>query len=236
MKILIVEDHLLTAESIRKYLTRAGHEVAGIATTFHEAVNAIVEHLPEVIVMDIELGDAPTGGIEVMKEINSQIPVVFLTGKTDRETFLKATGESGASAFLTKPFREEDLVFQVELAAQKKPRKQVPDSFFICDRGTYYRVNLKEVIYMHANKNFTVLHIKGRRNPVMGSINLGHFDKLLAQENFFRISHSFIINEDYLVEIQGSKLFLEGVEEPFEVSESKRALLKKRLTILKSPR
>lgn len=234
MRILIVEDHILTVESIRKCLTRAGHEVAGVAATVPEAINAINEHFPEVIIMDIELGDASMGGVEVIKEINAQIPVVFLSGKTDRETFLKAT-ENGASAFLTKPFRDEDLVYQVELAGKKIPQKQ-PGSFFVYDRGTYYRVNLKEVIYLHANKNFTIIHIKGRPEPIMSSINLGYFEKLLDPANFLRITQSVIINEDYLVEIRGSKLFLEGESMPLEISESKRALLKKKLTILKSPR
>ncbi|MCD8540729.1 MAG: response regulator transcription factor [Leadbetterella sp.] len=226
MKILIVEDHLLTAESIRKCLTRAGHEVTGIAKSFREAVDAIIEHLPEVIIMDIGLEEAPRGGIEVLQEINTQVPVVFLTGKTDRETFLKAT-ESGASAFLTKPFREEDLVFQVELAGQKIPKRR-SDSFFVHDRGSYHRVNLKEVVCLLANKNFTIIHIKDRPEPLMSSINLGYFEKLLHPGNFLRITQSVIINEDYLVEIRGSQLLLEGIKTPLEISEGKRALLKKR--------
>lgn len=234
MKILIVEDHLLTAESIRKCLTHAGHEVVDIASAFDEAVDAILKYLPDVIIMDIDLGNASRDGIEVMKEINAHIPVVYLTGKTDPDTFEKAK-KGGAAAFLTKPFREEDLLFQVELAGEKLPQKR-SDSFFVHDRGSYHRINIKEVIYLHANKNLTIIHLKNRPEPLLCSINLGHFEKLLPSENFLRITQSVIINEDYLMEVQGSKLFLEGIKMPLEISDQKRALLKKKLIILKSPR
>lgn len=238
MKILIVEDQILTAETIRRCLIRAGHEVTGIAESFSEAVDAVNRHSPDAIIMDIELGDAALGGIEVMNEINADIPVVFLTGKTDRETFSKAS-ETAASAFLTKPFRDEDLVYQVELVYKKmssslKPAG-LPGSFYIFDRKSYIKINKKEVVYLEASKTRTLIYLRNKPEAAVASMNLGYLEQYFRDKNFIRITNSLIINEDHLSEMKDAKLFFDGTDRPLEISESKRAALKKKLTILKSP-
>lgn len=239
MKILIVEDQILTALAVKSFLTKSGHEVVSIADSFKEAVNAILTYLPDIIVMDIELGDSSQSGIDVLDEINVDVPVIFLTGKTDRETFLKASLKNPA-AFLTKPFREEDLLYQIELAAIKKAKllqeTPPPTSFYIYNRESYIKIQKKEVIYLEANKVYTLIYLRNRNAPVVATMNLGHLEQHFTESNFKKVSKSIIINEDYLTEIRNNELFFEGIEKPIEISDSKKADFKKKLLILKSPR
>jgi DNA-binding LytR/AlgR family response regulator len=239
MKILIVEDNFLTAETIKMYLSNAGHEIVDTAENFNQAINYILKYSPDIILMDIELGDSSLGGIDILNEINLDIPVIFLSGKTDKETFVKASLKNPA-AFLSKPFKEEDLVFQVQILAKKisdsRSISSQPSSFFVYNRESYIRIDKKEVVYLEAKKVYTLIYIKNRTEPVMVSMNLGYLEQHFKDSNFNRITNSVIINEDYLIEIKNTLLIFEGVDKPIEISDSKRAELKKKLSILKSPR
>jgi DNA-binding LytR/AlgR family response regulator len=70
----------------------------------------------------------------------------------------------------------------------------------------------------------------------MVSMNLGYLEQKFKENNFKRITNSIIINEDYLIEIKNTQLIFEGLDRPIEISDVKRAELKKKLSILTSPK
>ena len=71
---------------------------------------------PDLITLDIGLPEL--GGADLLKKLKSHpatrgIPVIILTGNTDRRTreeFLNL----GAAAYLTKPFRSSDLLLEID--------------------------------------------------------------------------------------------------------------------------
>ena len=87
IKILIVENNRLEADDIRASLLEKGYQVVGIASTGPKAIEQDELQQPDVIIMDIEL-DGPISGIETAQRIQDKrdIPILFLTSKTDAET------------------------------------------------------------------------------------------------------------------------------------------------------
>lgn len=105
--VLVVDDDQLLVNSVGFLLRQEGYRVIA-ARTGAEALSAVAQHRPHLILLDIGLPDM--GGIEVCRRLRRETdaPVIFLTarhGETDKVTALDA----GADDYLTKPFSAAEL-------------------------------------------------------------------------------------------------------------------------------
>ena len=118
-RILIVEDEPNIVESLSFILRRAGFEVDTV-TDGAEALDRVRRQAFEVLVLDIMLPGM--NGLDVLKAIRSDqalssLPVVVLTAKGQAND--RRTAEAiGASAFITKPFSNADVVERVSRLAE----------------------------------------------------------------------------------------------------------------------
>jgi len=102
--ILIVEDELMVAWSFEGQLEDAGYTVAGIVATGEGALARIADQLPDLVLMDINLG-AGIDGIETARRIRAiaPVPIIFISAYSDRETRARLEATVPGSAFLSKP-------------------------------------------------------------------------------------------------------------------------------------
>jgi DNA-binding response OmpR family regulator len=113
-KILIVDDEpdLLKVTSLR--LKKIGYEVFGGADG-QEALNMARQIIPDLIILDVYLpvinGDDVTKILKKDGELK-HIPIILISATT--KTLAERTMESGASAYLAKPFEPEELAGKVE--------------------------------------------------------------------------------------------------------------------------
>jgi DNA-binding response OmpR family regulator len=115
--ILVVDDEPNIAELIELYLSREGFQVVK-ADSGEGAVQAVADHRPRLVVLDIGLPDID--GLEVCRRLRrtSTIPVIFLTardGEVDRVVGL----ELGADDYVTKPFSPPELVARVKAVLRR---------------------------------------------------------------------------------------------------------------------
>ncbi|MFO0673662.1 MAG: response regulator [Polyangiaceae bacterium] len=113
---MVVEDEALIADDIQRTLTRLGYEVPITAATGREAIHAVSERRPSVVLMDIKLRGA-MDGIEAAREIRKQfdVPIVYLTSHSDEGTLERAKG-SDPYGYIVKPFSERELRTSIEIA------------------------------------------------------------------------------------------------------------------------
>ena len=99
--ILIVEDDLGIQETLYDLLTMKNYEVKQ-AYTIKEALNIDIHDI-ELIIMDIQLPDG--NGVTLCQQIRlvSQVPILFLTARTDEETLVEALN-AGGDDYISKPF------------------------------------------------------------------------------------------------------------------------------------
>lgn len=105
--VLVIEDEPLIAMQLESLVAELGHVVVATATTRSQAVDAFREHVPGLVLADIQLADA-SSGIDAVEEILAigDVPVVFITAYPER----LLTGERPEPTYLvTKPFREETV-------------------------------------------------------------------------------------------------------------------------------
>lgn len=118
--ILVVEDQRAVAGALRMRLRGLGYEVVGIAKDGNEAIERARELRPDLILMDIRLGDG-IDGIETAHRIRAQydIPVVYVSAYADRDLLDRASATHPAG-FINKPFTTKDLLTTINLALHKQ--------------------------------------------------------------------------------------------------------------------
>jgi CheY-like chemotaxis protein len=114
-KILIVDDDPVIATLIGSRLEKFGYSLTGKAHSPEEALQSVSDHPPDLILMDILLGEK-MDGIALARKIrnDSRVPIVFITGATDDATIARAK-EVGPSGFIVKPFDDINLRVAIEL-------------------------------------------------------------------------------------------------------------------------
>ncbi len=115
-KILIVEDEFLIANDIRGIVMKLGYAVMGVAKSSVEALWAIKDEKPDIVLLDINImGD--TNGIELAHILNKkhQIKYLFITSYSDYSTVeeMKSTNPHG---YILKPFDERDIRVALQIA------------------------------------------------------------------------------------------------------------------------
>lgn len=120
-KILIVEDEesLLKLESI--LLTTRGYKVSGV-TDGLKAMEAIEKERPDLVLLDIMIPGID--GFEVCRRIKANpatasLPVIMLTAKKSSADQARGV-ESGADAYITKPFKSGKIIELVEGLLKKE--------------------------------------------------------------------------------------------------------------------
>jgi DNA-directed RNA polymerase specialized sigma24 family protein len=106
-EVLIIEDEPIIAMDLEAMVIDLGHSVSRIARTHREAVAAIAERAPGLVLADIQLADG-SSGLDAVNDILAvcNVPVVFITAYPER----LLTGERPEPTFLiTKPFRTDTV-------------------------------------------------------------------------------------------------------------------------------
>ncbi len=118
LRAVIAEDEQLTRTIIRARLEKLGHNVVAEAADGAQAIEAARLHKPDVIIMDIKMPNMD--GIEAARAILAETPcaILFLSSFNEQELVEQAS-ETGALAYLMKPFRKEDLAPALEMAVRR---------------------------------------------------------------------------------------------------------------------
>lgn len=115
-KILIVEDEPVIAENISLYLDNNDFEVSGIAYDAEEALDQLKNNTPDAVILDINLESEQDGiDIAVIINTNYQLPFLFLTSYSDKNTLDRAK-KVKPDGYIVKPFNEKTILASLEIA------------------------------------------------------------------------------------------------------------------------
>src|SRR3989454_10110244 len=118
--VFVVDDDASVREALEGLLRSAGFAVETFASA-QEFLACPPSDLPGCLVLDVGLPDL--SGLDLqqrMAEMNTEIPIVFITGHGDVPTSVRAM-KAGAVEFLTKPFGERGLLDAIRQAGGPGP-------------------------------------------------------------------------------------------------------------------
>ncbi len=114
---MLVDDHRMLREGLRRSLEDEGFDVLGEAADGLEAVRMAAELRPEVILMDVTMPEMD--GVEAVRRIHEECPeirVVMLTMHADADVLAQAI-RAGAAGYLVKDCSTDEIADAVRMAA-----------------------------------------------------------------------------------------------------------------------
>ncbi len=124
--ILIVDDQVENLKILGNILGERNYRIA-LATNGTEALNFVERKLPNLILLDVMMPDID--GFEVCSRLKAyektkDIPIIFLTAKSQMEDMLYGFKIGGVD-YITKPFKQEELMARVETHLQLKHSRDI---------------------------------------------------------------------------------------------------------------
>ncbi|HEY3402321.1 MAG TPA: response regulator transcription factor [Ohtaekwangia sp.] len=111
ISVFIVDDHSMVVEGIRSLLAQDNSiTFAGHAASAADCLEQLIQEVPDVILMDINLPDK--SGIELCKEVKKLYPQVYILGLStfNQQSFINSMMDFGASGYLVKNASQEELL------------------------------------------------------------------------------------------------------------------------------
>lgn len=109
MKVLIVDDNVMTRNLIKDLLTEMGHQVVGEAENGDDAVKAYAAQRPELVLMDLIMPGK--NGLETLQELRALDPAakVVMVTAVQQDLLCQQLLDKGAAGVLHKPFMYAEL-------------------------------------------------------------------------------------------------------------------------------
>ncbi|MFW2477350.1 MAG: response regulator transcription factor [Sediminibacterium sp.] len=124
IKVLYVEDELFLGKIVKETLETRGFEVI-MESDGADVIRSFEDEQPDICILDVMLPNR--SGFELAEDIrklNDDIPVIFLTAKTQTEDVVHGF-KIGGNDYIRKPFSMEELIVRIENALRVK-KEDVP--------------------------------------------------------------------------------------------------------------
>lgn len=233
IKAVLIDDEIVSLEALELKIQKASDQIE-VIKTFSSAIEAAqqIEKLaPDVLFLDVEMPELD--GFNFLSAFPSRSFEVIIT-TAHSEYAIQAVRQSAVD-FLLKPFSIKELSEALERLTQKITGKRK------IERSAFQKLNaqfdkipvpsvrgitflpIKEILYLQSEGNYTTIYLENKQK-IVSSRNLGDYETLLENLQFFRIHHSTLINlghiREYLRGEGGSVLLTDGTE--LDVSKRKK--------------
>lgn len=232
IKILIVEDEMIIAESISDMLEELGYEVTEICIRATEALKAIEREMPDLALFDIQLKGEETG-LWLAEQIRERrdFPFVFLTSYGDKKTIDQAVNLS-PYGYLLKPVEKGHLYSAVEVAIkifteqagdEESEMVVVRDSFFVKEDYQYVKISLDDICYLKSDNNYLEIYTPTKRHIIRSTLK--DFLSQIGDKKFIQVHRSYVVNALKIDSFNSSTVQIGAYEVPM-VKKYKDVLVK----------
>ncbi|MFK7972282.1 MAG: LytR/AlgR family response regulator transcription factor [Bacteroidia bacterium] len=243
IRIMLVEDEPLNVRKIKAMLKSIGHELVGVVDNAKDGLALFEEAKPDLLLVDIVIKGSKDG-VQFAKELTKKqpVPVIFITSLQDYESFSRAK-ETEPYGFLNKPFNENALLTAIEIAIQQFARKveseseeqQAPtplirDSFFLKIGNKLVKIPISSIRWIEVKDDYCTIFSDGKRYNA--KISLKEFNGKLPDSDFVRVHRNYIINAQFITNIDISQYTLSIDEMEVPITRTYKDDLLKRLNML----
>ena len=198
---IIVDDEPLAVSLLTSFVERTP-DVTLLAsfTDSVEAVNAIRQLQPDLLLLDIQMPDL--SGMELARMLPPSTRVVFTTAFKE---YAFESYEVSALDFLLKPIRYNKFVAAIEKARQwfaaTKPaaaapsdaKAALPATLFLRVDGEYRQIAVAQILYVSGMKDYVMFWMEGERKPLITHLTMKTVEEMLPPPLFMRVHRSYIV-------------------------------------------
>jgi DNA-binding response OmpR family regulator len=119
IRILVIEDEVMTAMRLKQIINSDEYEVVHSSTNADDALEYIKENTIDLILADINLQGEKTG-LDVARALQDKytLAIIFITAQTDSLS-LKEASQIDYCSYIVKPFTSDDVLTAIKLAVMK---------------------------------------------------------------------------------------------------------------------
>lgn len=210
LRVLVVDDESLARQVAVEYLSAcAGVVVAGTCANGYEAVKAVSDSMPDVLLLDVQM--PKLSGFDVLELVGPGPAVIFATAHD--EYALKAF-DVHAVDYLLKPFSQARLAAAIGRARERLVARAASPSdslraalrtvrverILVRDGGKVFIVPADTLDYAQAQDDYVLLHTQGRN--LLKEQPISSLEAQLDPGRFVRIHRSWLINLARLARIE----------------------------------
>ena len=235
-KVLIVDDEPGSIALLRTMLKEIPNvEVIGEADHSEKAFYVILERLPNLVLLDINMPGH--SGTELKKLLNKSlvdVPVVFISAN---KKYAVDAIRNGVYDFLPKPVIKDDLQRIIEKYQRLNHHffpgrivdivNAIPEEvkIRINSQHSYILINPYEIVYCQSVEGSTFIYLTSGKKEVTNS-NLTQIEEMVKRWNFYRLGRSLLINLDYIRKVDKSedKCFFKKGSKTWEIDSPHQAV------------
>jgi two-component system response regulator LytT len=255
VKVIIAEDERLAREELIYLLSREeGIELLATVTNGRELLEAVQEQRPDVVFLDIQMPEMD--GLETSRRLLAEKEPPYIVFTTAYDQYAVEAFNLNAVDYLLKPYDDERLRETIQRIREKKRtfKEMAPKASDMKEPvigGTVHAIKLNRLLVDDGNKMVVIqpdqilFAEKQEKETIIytadgkshsSKFTLQELEQKLAGHSFFRSHRSYLVNLDYILEIEPwfsgayNVLLKEGKKTKIPVS---RASAKELLKILK---
>jgi len=210
LRVLIVDDEPLARQVAREYAEACpGVQVVGECANGFEAIRAVSDHVPDVLVLDVQM--PKLSGFDVLELIGRGPAVIFATA---HDEFALRAFEVHAVDYLLKPFSQARFAEALErargrlLAGDALPADALRtalrlariDRILVRDGHKVQVVPVDTLDYVQAQDDYVLLHAGERR--LLKEQPLSSLEGQLDPTGFVRIHRSYLVNVTRIARVE----------------------------------
>ncbi|NTU24767.1 response regulator transcription factor [Bacillus tequilensis] len=207
LKVLIVDDEMLARDELAYLLKRTNEDMEiNEAETIESAFDQMMDQKPDLLFLDVDLSGE--NGFDIAKRLKKMKHPPAVVFATAYDQYALKAFEVDALDYLTKPFDEERI--QQTLKKYKKGNRDIagtdqsshagPHKLALSVGESIVIVDTKDIIY--AGTEDRHVNVKTFDTSYKVSDTLVVIEKKLPDPDFIRVHRSFVVNTEYIKEIQ----------------------------------
>lgn len=215
--ILLVEDDFLNRRLTKKVLLNAGYQVLESKNS-KEALDAIKLTSIDLAILDINLGDDhKEEGITLGQQIqdNYSIPFIYLTAYANIPTLTLATATKPYS-YLTKPFKDIDLIASIEIAIGKATqiKEKAISSINVKYQDHFVDLSLNTIDYIESKGNYLLCHSENKVYKYRSTIK--QILTMATTVTFIQTHRGFLVNKNKIEKYNAKNVLIN--QQPIAIS------------------
>lgn len=222
IRCLAIDDEPMALEKLKSYIDKVPYlELVAACECPSDAMEYMKDNEVDALFVDINMPDI--NGMEFVKGLSGSQMVVFTTAYSD---YAVESYKVRAVDYILKPYTFVDFQKAAQSLLQCwKARQQdekaadMDDNIFLKVDYRYVRVSLRDIVYIEGMNEYLKVHLISG-HPLLVHTSFKQMNGHLP-DNFLQIHRSYVINVNYIREVERSMVLLEGGKR-ISISDSNR--------------
>ena len=235
IRVVLVDDEPQSCKSLAIKLHSVADDIEVAAMCHHpsEAISVIKSCSPHVVFLDIEMPGM--NGFQLVEKLEEfEFEIIFITAYND---YMLNALHISAFDYLLKPVDPGDLKNalgrlrkkiewqhnpqfkkeQLELLGSSLQATTLPKRIALATLNGFTFIRIAEIVKVEALSNYSVFTLLNKQK-ITASKTLKEFERVLVQQNFFRVNRSCIVNSEYIIKYKNEAGGVIELQDGSEVS------------------